>query len=147
MRLLLDTHALLWWLANDPALSEEAGAAIANPASVVFVSAATAWEMAIKQALGKLQAPSDLERQLELNRFEPLSITVGHAYAAGTLPRHHDDPFDRMLVAQALTEQLTVITKDARIGSYGVATLPAVAGRPEVIQAAGRAGSGVNLRL
>lgn len=125
MRLLLDTHALLWWLADDPALSHDATAAIADPHSSVFVSAATAWEIAIKQALGKLEAPSDLERQLELNRFESLAITVSHASAAGTLPRHHDDPFDRMLVAQALAEGLTVVTRDPRIGRYGVPTLPA----------------------
>lgn len=120
MRLLLDTHVLLWWLANDPALTEETASIIARQDSVVFVSAATAWEIAIKQSLGRLEAPSDLERQLELNRFEPLSITVGHAYSAGTLPRHHEDPFDRMLVAQAMAEGLTVVTNDARIPRYGV---------------------------
>jgi PIN domain nuclease of toxin-antitoxin system len=125
VRLLLDTHVLLWWLADDPSLVEEAGSTIADPRSVVFVSAATAWEIAIKQALGKLDAPSDLERQIEMNRFEPLSITIGHAYSAGTLPRHHDDPFDRMLVAQALTEGLTIATRDPRLGRYGVSTLPA----------------------
>lgn len=125
MRLLLDAHSLLWWLANDPALSEEAANAIANPGSAVFVSAATAWEIAIKQALGKLDAPSDLEHQIMLNRFDELSITIAHAYAACTLPRHHDDPFDRMLVAQAMAEQLTVVTRDTRIRQYGVPTLSA----------------------
>lgn len=125
MRLLLDTHVLLWWLADDPSLAREAEGAIANPASVVFVSAATAWEIAIKQALGKLDAPNDLERQIEVNRFEPLSITIGHAYSAGTLPRHHDDPFDRMLVAQALAEGLTIVTRDPRLSPYGVSTLSA----------------------
>lgn len=125
MRLLLDTHALLWWLANDPSLAEDATSAIADAGSTVFVSAATAWEMAIKQALGKLEAPSDLERQLELNRFEPLPVTISHACAAGRLPGHHDDPFDRMLVAQALAEGLTIVTRDPRIAPYGVPTLPA----------------------
>lgn len=125
MRLLLDTHVLLWWLANDPSLVREAKTAIADPGCAVFVSAATAWEIAIKQALGKLEAPSDLERQIELNRFEPLSITIAHAYSAGTLPRHHDDPFDRMLVAQALTEGLTIVTRDPRLGPYGVSMMAA----------------------
>ena len=123
MRLLLDAHALLWWLADDPELSEEANDAVADPGSVVFVSAATAWEIAFKQALGKLDAPSDLERQIEVNRFEPMPITIGHGYAAGTLPRHHDDPFDRMLVAQAMAEHLTVVTRDSSIGLYGVPTI------------------------
>ncbi len=123
MRLLLDTHALLWWLADDPALTREAKSAVADPASAVFVSAATAWEIAIKQALGKLEAPNDLENQIQLNGFEPLSITITHAYSAGTLPRHHDDPFDRMLVAQALVEGLTIVTRDPRLERYGVLTL------------------------
>lgn len=78
-----------------------------------------------KTDLGKLDAPSDLVRQIELNQFEPLSITVANAYAAGTLPRHHDDPFDRMLVAQAMSEQLTIVTRDPRFSLYEVATLPA----------------------
>lgn len=125
MRLLLDTHVLLWWLANDPALGEEARAGISAPGSSVCVSAATAWEISIKQALGKLDAPSDLARQIELHRFEPLPITVSHAYAAGALPRHHEDPFGRMLVAQAVAEGLTLVTRDPRISLYGVGTLPA----------------------
>lgn len=125
MRLLLDTHALLWWLANDPRLSEESADAIADPASDVLVSAASAWEIAIKQSMGKLEAPSDLDRQMELNSFEELPITIGHAYAAGTLPRHHDDPFDRMLVAQAIAEGLTLVSADPRVDAYGVRRLPA----------------------
>jgi PIN domain nuclease of toxin-antitoxin system len=125
VRFLLDTHVLLWWLANDPSLGKEGAEAIADPASIVFVSAASAWEIAIKQALGKLDAPSDLERQIGLNGFDPLPITVGHAVVAGTLPRHHDDPFDRMLVAQALAEQLVIATRDPRFESYGIRTIPA----------------------
>ena len=125
MRMLLDTHVLLWWLADDPSLLHDAKVAISDPTSAVFISAASAWEIAIKQALGKLEAPSDLERQIELNRFEPLLITIAHAYSAGTLPRHHDDPFDRMLVAQALAEGLTIVTRDPRLGRYGVQTLSA----------------------
>ncbi len=125
MRLLLDTHALLWWLADDPKLASEAAAAIGKRSSAVMVSAASAWEIAIKQALAKLEAPSDLENQLELNGFEPLPITVAHAYSAGTLPRHHDDPFDRMLVAQAMAEGLTIVTRDERIARYPVPILSA----------------------
>jgi PIN domain nuclease of toxin-antitoxin system len=123
VRLLLDTHVLLWWLADDPSLGEEARAGISDATSSVFVSAATVWEVSIKQALGKLEAPSDLLRQIELNRFEPLSMTVSHAYTAGALPRHHDDPFDRMLVAQAMMEGLTLLTRDPRMSRYGVETL------------------------
>jgi PIN domain nuclease of toxin-antitoxin system len=123
VRLLLDTHVLLWWLADDRSLGGEARSGISDPASSVFVSAATVWEISIKQALGRLEAPSDLLRQIELNHFEPLSITVSHAYTAGALPRHHDDPFDRMLVAQAMKENLVLLTRDPRMSRYGVETL------------------------
>ena len=125
MRLLLDTHALLWWLADDPALSGGARDAIAAPGSSVFVSAASAGEISIKRAIGRLTAPVDLEAQIGASRFDPLPITVGHALAAGALPRHHDDPFDRMLVAQAMVERLIIVTRDARVGLYGVDVLAA----------------------
>ena len=87
------------------------------------MSAATVWEISIKRALGKLEVPSDLLSQLELNRFQPLSVTISHAYAAGALPRHHDDPFDRMLVAQAIKESLVLLTADPRIKQYGIEVL------------------------
>ena len=125
MNLLLDTHVLLLWLGDDPSLGAEARSAIAAVESSVFVSAASAWEISIKQVAGKLEAPLDLERQLELNRFEPLPISIGHAYAAGALAHHHDDPFDRMLVAQAMAEELTIVTRDRRLDRYGVRTLAA----------------------
>ena len=124
MSLLLDTHVVLWWLGRDPELSEEARNTIASDPQV-FVSAATAWEMAIKQNSGKLRAPADLEDQLARHGFAHLPITLAHALMAGSLPRHHNDPFDRMLVAQAAIEGLTVVTRDSRIPRYGVATLPA----------------------
>ena len=120
MRVLLDTHALLWWLADDPALSPQAREAIADGANLVAVSAATAWEISIKRTLGKLEAPDDLEAQLDANGFVPLPITVADGLAAGSLPRYHDDPFDRMLVAQARAARFTVVTRDSRLARYGI---------------------------
>jgi PIN domain nuclease of toxin-antitoxin system len=120
MRVLLDTRALLWWLADDPALSPQAREAIADGANLVAVSAATAWEISIKRTLGKLEAPDDLEAQLDANGFVPLPITVADGLAAGSLPRYHDDPFDRMLVAQARAARFTVVTRDSRLARYGI---------------------------
>jgi PIN domain nuclease of toxin-antitoxin system len=94
MRLLLDTRALLWWLA-DEGLGAQARDAIADPANPVFVSAASAWEISIKKALGKLTAPDDLEHQVHSGGFLPLPVSIAHGVAAGQLARHHDDPFDR----------------------------------------------------
>ena len=122
MRLLLDTHALLWWLAGE-GLSAPARDAIADPANLAAVSAASAWEISIKKALGKLTAPDDLENQLAAGGFDQLEITIAHAIAAGELPRHHDDPFDRTLIAQAFAENLTIVTHDKRFEDYGVALL------------------------
>ena len=124
MRLLLDTNALLWWLA-DEGLTAGAREAIADPVNLVTVSAVSAWEISIKKALGKLAAPDDLEQQVVSGGFEPLPITIAHSIAAGQLPCHHEDPFDRMLIAQAFAEGLTVVTRDKRFGDYGVALLPA----------------------
>jgi PIN domain nuclease of toxin-antitoxin system len=124
VRLLLDTHALLWWLA-DESLHPGAQDAIADPANLVAVSAASAWEISIKKALGKLAAPDDLEQQVEAGGFVPLPISIAHGTAAGQLPHHHDDPFDRMLIAQAFAEGLTIVTRDKRFDDYGVAVLPA----------------------
>ncbi len=125
MKLLLDTHVLLWWLESRSLLAAPAAAAIAAEDSQVFVSAATAWEMSIKRALGKLRCPEDLEDALAVNRFQPLPITVRHGLLAGGLPPHHGDPFDRLLVAQAQAEGLTLVTRDPILGSYGVAALAA----------------------
>jgi PIN domain nuclease of toxin-antitoxin system len=122
VELLLDTHALLSWLADDPQLSADARTAIADPDSVVAVSAASAWEIAIKSAAGKLRAPAELEQQLRRERFVPLPIRLPHALRACALPPHHADPFDRMLVAQALIEGVTLITGDARIRAFPVAS-------------------------
>ncbi len=124
MRLLLDTHVLLWWLA-DREISAGSRRAIADPTNDVAVSAASAWEISIKKALGKLVAPDDLEEQIQAGGFTPLPIRIDHAIAAGALPRHHDDPFDRMLIAQARTEQLTLVSRDDRFRDYDVVLLPA----------------------
>ena len=123
MNLLLDTHILLWWLADDPGLSEKQRSAIADPANVVYVSAASAWEIAIKKALGKLIAPNDLGAALIASELEQLPITVTHAEAVGDLPLHHRDPFDRMLIAQAGVEDLTVVTGDPIFAQYEVRRL------------------------
>ena len=123
MNLLLDTHILLWWLADDPGLSEKQRSAIADPANVVYVSAASAWEIAIKKALGKLIAPNDLGAALIASELEQLPVTVAHAEAVGRLPPHHRDPFDRMLIAQAGVEDLTVVTGDPVFAQYEVTRL------------------------
>jgi PIN domain nuclease of toxin-antitoxin system len=85
----------------------------------------SAWEISIKKTLGKLAVPGDLEQQVLSGGFEPLPITIAHGIAAGQLPRHHEDPFDRMLIAQAFAEGLTIVTRDKRFSDYGVALLPA----------------------
>ena len=120
MNLLLDTHTLLWWLGKDPTLSKNARTAIRDNRNVIFVSAATAWEITIKKALGKLQTPDNLEEALEVNQFLPLPITIRHALAVGELPPIHQDPFDRVLVAQAKVEGLTLVTRDEDIQKYRV---------------------------
>ena len=122
MRLLLDTHALLWWLA-DEGLNASAQEAIADPANLVAVSAASAWEISIKKALGKLTAPDDLEQQVQEGGFVALPISLAHGVAAGRLPRHHEDPFDRMLVTQALLEQMPVVSCEAALDRYGITRL------------------------
>jgi len=121
---MLDTHALLWWLA-DEGLQPQAQDAIADPANLVVVSAASAWEISIKKAIGKLAAPDDLEQQVQTGGLVPLPISIAHGTAAGRLPHHHEDPFDRMLIAQAFAEGLTIVTRDKRFTDYGVAVLPA----------------------
>ena len=125
MRLLLDTSTLLWWLAGDRKLGATAQAAITDPENEVFVSAASAWEISVKRASGKLAAPFDIAGALERNYFLELPIEVAHAIAAGELPRHHKDPFDRMLVAQAQLEDLTLVADDAEISKYDVELLSA----------------------
>jgi PIN domain nuclease of toxin-antitoxin system len=124
-RLLLDTHAFLWWLADTPELGDSARKAIADERNEVFVSAATGWEVAIKRAAGKLQAPDNLDAMVEESGFSHLPVAFFHGEQAGALPMHHPDPFDRMLIAQAQAEGLVIVTKDPNIPRYGVRTLTA----------------------
>ncbi len=124
MRLLLDTHALLWWLFDDPKLSETAREVIRDPNNDILVSSASAWEIATKHRLGKLpeaeEAVRDLPRLLRKARFEVLPILLEHALLAGILAGPHRDPFDRMLIAQARLEEVPVVTTDPIFGRYGV---------------------------
>lgn len=123
MSLLLDTHVVLWWLADDPSLSDEIKARLDHEADV-YVSTVTVWEVAIKQAIGKLE-PADLPERILDSGFRELPVRSRHALAAGRLPLLHRDPFDRMLVAQARCEELTLVTRDFRCREYDVAVLPA----------------------
>jgi len=127
VRLLLDTHVLIWWLAGDAMLSADAQAAIADPANEVLVSAASAWEVATKYRTGKLpQAAAlaaDMPSVLTGQGFVELPITVRHAQAAGSLPGPHRDPFDRMLIAQAALADLVLVSNEAVFDRYGVRRL------------------------
>ena len=125
MRLLLDTHVVLWSLTEPLKLRGETREALEDAQNDVFVSAVSGWEIAVKRALGKLEAPDDLEAGIRQQGFLPLHLTFLHAERAGALPPHHGDPFDRMLVAQAQVEGLVVVTRDARIPLYGIRTMAA----------------------
>ncbi len=127
VKLLLDSHALLWWLFDDPQLSKRARAAIIDPDSQVLVSSASAWEIATKHRLGKLPKAGDVADRLPWylreSRFAELPISIDHALAAGRLPGPHKDPFDRILIAQALAEKLPAVTTDPVFRDYGVRVL------------------------
>jgi PIN domain nuclease of toxin-antitoxin system len=127
VRVLLDTHALLWWLGDDPKLSPTARAAVADPTNEVFVSAASAWEVATKVRIGELpgaeQLASDFADVIAAEGFLPLSITVSHAQRAGLLVMKHRDPFDRMLIAQAHAEDLALVTIERTFAEHGARTL------------------------
>lgn len=125
MKFLLDTHALLWWLDNNPTLSRKAKQVISLEKNIIYVSAASAWEISIKKSLGKLEAPDNLEEVIEINNFIPLPISISHTLNIAKLPNHHDDPFDRLLIAQATYEKLTLITRDANIIKYDVTVIEA----------------------
>jgi PIN domain nuclease of toxin-antitoxin system len=127
MRLLLDSHTFLWWVNGDPALRRRARAAIADADNECFLSHASVWEMAIKASLGKLRLPSTLERfvveQCEANSFHLLTITLAHVASVEDLPFHHRDPFDRLLIAQARQEALTLVSRDPSLKAYGVSVI------------------------
>ena len=123
MRLLLDTHVVLWWLADDPALTSVHRATIRDARTTVFYSAVSVVEISIKASQDKLEAPTDLVEQLEAQRFEELPLTAAHAVRLRDLPWHHRDPFDRMLIAQAQEEELTFATVDRRCRDYEVRLL------------------------
>ncbi len=125
MKLLLDTHAFLWWLNDDARLGPRARRAIENPENFVYVSVASAWEIALKRTAGKLEAPGDIADWIEQSAFTDLPIEVEHAVASAELPKHHKDPFDRLLVAQARLEGMTLVARDDELDAYDVPILDA----------------------
>lgn len=124
-RLLLDTHAFLWWLVDDARLGVNARNEIANQDNQVFISAISIWEIEVKRVLGKLIAPDDLVSAVAEEGFMPLGVTLEHAARAGRLPPIHADPFDRMLIGQALCGDMTIVTQDSEIPKYQSLTLRA----------------------
>jgi len=128
MNLLLDTHALIWWLEDSAKLGEHARAALRNPAANAFLSVVSVWEMSIKAAIGRLRLDANPEEsipELFAAGFQPLPIQFRHAFAVRHLPPHHSDPFDRMLIAQAQCEDLTIVTADSAFSAYSARTLDA----------------------
>ena len=124
---MLDTHAFIWWVTNDSQLSSTAKTIIADPGNLLFLSAASAWEIVIKVRLGKLTLPeapeSYIPSRLKINRFESLSIQLVHALQVTHLPDLHRDPFDRMLICQALQNNLTIETVDTAVRAYSVGVM------------------------
>lgn len=125
-QLLLDTHVALWAFASPKLLKPEIRAAIADPRNTVVVSAISVWEVEIKRALGKLDAPEGFAALCIERGFDALDITFRHAEVAGALPPHHSDPFDRMLIAQAIAEDLELVTKDRAMSAYDVRVVAAI---------------------
>jgi PIN domain nuclease of toxin-antitoxin system len=123
MRLLLDTRVLLWWLDDSPELSDATKELLRTEPSV-HVSAVSPWEIAIKQSLGKIRGPEDLAERARDSQFTPLPVGAGHGVRAGKLPPHHRDPFDRVLIAQAQIEGMTLVTRDKWMQQYDVQILP-----------------------
>jgi PIN domain nuclease of toxin-antitoxin system len=120
VRILLDTHVLLWWLDDRPNLGREARALVAASQSDVLVSAVSVAEIAVKSAIGKLTIPDDLAEQIEAQSFDELPLEIAHVTELRTLPLHHRDPFDRLLIAQARVEGIAILTGDEAFAKYGV---------------------------
>lgn len=125
MNLLLDTHCVLWWLADDDQLSQPVRSAIADPSNTIFISAAALWEIRIKQALGKLRVPDSLRDAIDTQGFVELPVHLDHVDRLVDLPPLHRDPFDRLLVAQAMQTGFVLATQDDEIRRYDVVVLPA----------------------
>jgi len=127
MRFLLDTCTFLWWVTDDTQVSRRAKEIIENGEHEVFLSVASGWEIAIKSRMGRLKLPDDLEgfigEQLRLNSIQTLPIQLSHALQVATLPDHHRDPFDRLLVVQSRAEQLPILTPDHQISQYSVTVI------------------------
>lgn len=120
MIVLVDANALLWWASDDPGLSEPARRTIADPANAVLVSTATIWEIEVKRVAGRLDAPANILEEAERSGFDVVPLTGTDAVAAANLPEHHRDPFDRLLIAQALRLDAIVISRDRAFAAYGV---------------------------
>ena len=127
LQVLLDTHAFLWWVSDEQPLPRKAARVVSDEGNSIFVSHATVWEMAIKAALGKLTLPeaagSFVQKQCKLNRFQPLPISLDAIAMVEILPHHHNDPFDRLLVAQSLEKQIPIVSADAILGKYRVSRI------------------------
>jgi len=128
VKVLLDTHAFLWWIDDNPYLSQSARDVVSNPGNVIFLSAVSVWEIAIKARAGRLEIFSGelsafVERQVRENQFLPLPVTLSHSAKIHSLSNHHRDPFDQMLVAQSLVENIPILSVDPKIRSYGVAVI------------------------
>ncbi|MGD1069659.1 MAG: type II toxin-antitoxin system VapC family toxin [Bryobacteraceae bacterium] len=119
MKFLLDTHLLLWWLSNSPLLPAQARQLIGDPGNTIFVSAVSLWEVWLKSSIGKLRVPSNFAGKLAAESFESLPLRAQQTPAVATLEWHHRDPFDRMLIAQAKSENLVLLTADKTLGAYG----------------------------
>jgi PIN domain nuclease of toxin-antitoxin system len=126
LRLLLDTHVMLWAIGEPGRLSVQARSAIESEGNEVFVSVVSPWEIAIKKSRNRIETPSDLDRGLESSRFKLLPVLLRHTKALESMPHHHRDPFDRMLVAQAIVDGMILVTADRKLTHYAAALLPAI---------------------